>query len=174
MNWKLQKKAVSAALCLLALCAMTLCLSSCSAIIKNIINGSGVSRKDPPLTRTDEVRWLTPPETEKNAAGDGTGEQFGGNWPDNEFTRLVPRPPFDILTSTSDDDSFSAVFRSADTDTLSAYADSLRQAGFNVDESSNSQEMFGISIFSFSASDSGGYSVSLYYTSGSGAITISK
>ena len=174
MSSKYRKKAAAYALCVLTLFALSVCLSSCSAVIKSIISGSVGTKKDPPLTRTDEVRWLTPPESGKDAAGEGSGEQFGGNWPDNEFTRLVPKPPFDILTSTSDDGSFSAVFRSADMDTLAAYADRLRESGFNIDETSNSQEVFGISIFSFSASHSEGYSVNLYYTSGNGAITIEK
>lgn len=53
---------------------------------------------------------------------DGQTAQLGGNWPDNEFTRLVPKPGFKLAGASTSEDEFSAAFQSVDVDQIKAYA----------------------------------------------------
>ena len=54
--------------------------------------------------------------------------QYGGEWPDNEFTRLVPKPSFKLVGATSDSDSFQVAFSGVTADQVRAYAEELKSA----------------------------------------------
>lgn len=41
---------------------------------------------------------------------DGQTAQLGGNWPDNEFTRLVPKPGFKLAGASTSEDEFPPLF----------------------------------------------------------------
>ena len=104
----------------------------------------------------------------------GTQAQFGGNWPENEFTKQVPKPDFQLSAASTDSDSFTASFSQPDMDLVRAYAKKLQDAGFDQDIDVRDQEVAGMAIYAFEASNGKGYSVSIACTAGICAFSIKK
>ena len=105
---------------------------------------------------------------------EGNDGQVGGDWPDNEFTKLVPKPEFEFLAANTDANSFSVVFTSATIEQIKDYATKLKAAGFNINEEVEDQEMMGMVIYSFTAENADGYTVSLTFASDNSGLEISK
>ena len=105
---------------------------------------------------------------------DGQTAQLGGNWPDNEFTKLVPKPNFDVMGASSDDGSFTVAFTSATIEQIKDYAAKVKAAGFNINEEVEDQEVMGMVIYSFTAENADGYTVEITSANGTSALTISK
>ena len=103
---------------------------------------------------------------------DGGEGQLGGDWPDNEFTQLVPRPDMDIQYAGEDEGEFVVTFAGATLEQIKAYADKLRSAGFTLNEEVEEQEAMGMALYSFSACNADGYQVELMYTAEISALTI--
>lgn len=64
---------------------------------------------------------------------DGTA-QLGGTWPDNEFTRLVPKPDLTVSAASSDDEKCTVSFSGATLEQIKAYAAQIQAAGFEPTE----------------------------------------
>ena len=103
---------------------------------------------------------------------EGNEGQIGGDWPDNEFTQLVPRPDMDIQYAGEDEGEFAVTFAGATLEQIKAYADKLRGAGFTLDEEVEEQEAMGMALYSFSACNADDYQVELMYTAEISALTI--
>ena len=105
---------------------------------------------------------------------DGGEGQIGGDWPDNEFTKLVPKPSFELYAAAVDGDTFSVLFTNATIEQLKAYADQVKAAGFNLNEELTDQNVMGMVIYTFSAENADGYSVEIFSASGTTGLRISK
>lgn len=105
---------------------------------------------------------------------DGQTAQLGGDWPDNEFTKLVPKPNFDVMGASSDDGSFTVAFSGVEIEQVKAYADKVKAKGFTVDATEESQNVYGVSIYTYTAYNSDGYCVEITFANGTSGITISK
>ena len=105
---------------------------------------------------------------------DGGEGQLGGDWPDNEFTKLIPKPDFELFAANTETDSFSAAFMSATIEQIRAYAAKVKAAGFNINEEVEDQEVMGMVIYSFTAENADGYTVEITSANGTSSITISK
>ena len=105
---------------------------------------------------------------------DGGEGQIGGDWPDNEFTKLVPKPCFELYAAAVDGDTFSVLFTNATIEQLKAYADQVKVAGFNLNEELTDQNVMGMVIYTFSAENADGYSVEIFSASGSSGMRIDK
>ena len=105
---------------------------------------------------------------------DGGEGQIGGDWPDNEFTKLIPKPDFELFASNTVTDSFSVAFTSATIEQIKDYAAKVKAAGFNINEEVEDQEVMGMVIYSFTAENADGYTVEITYANGTSALTISK
>ena len=105
---------------------------------------------------------------------DGQTAQLGGNWPDNEFTRLVPKPDFKLSGASTSEDEFSAAFQSVDVDQVKAYAELVKARGFTVDAEEEDQNIYGVVVYSYSAYNADGYRVEVMFASGTAGITINK
>lgn len=108
----------------------------------------------------------------KDAEG-GEGK-LGGNWPDNEFTKLVPKPDFQIVAANTDAESFSVVFGNVSADQIKAYATAVEASGFNINEAVHNQEMMGMVVYSYAAENAAGYKVEINSAAGVNTMTISK
>ena len=106
--------------------------------------------------------------------GQGGEGQIGGNWPDNEYTKLVPKPSFELYAAAVDGDTFSVLFTNATIEQLKAYADQVKAAGFNLNEELTDQNVMGMVIYTFSAENADGYSVEIFSASGSSGMRIDK
>ena len=137
---------------------------------------------DPPLHRTDITEAIsgTPLElttdgTEDTASGtyDPSG-LLSSEWPDNEYTRLVPKPDLNVMTANAEDGEFTAAFSKASIEQIRAYAEKLKAAGFDKDTEVQDQEVMGMVIYTFSAKNADGAEVSLTFTAGTATLSISK
>ena len=105
---------------------------------------------------------------------DGGEGQLGGNWPDNEYTRLVPRPDFELYAAGTDEESFFVSFSNVTVEEIKIYAAKVKAAGFNINEEVEDQEIGGIVVYSFIAENADGYTVEITSAAGVNAMTISK
>ena len=105
---------------------------------------------------------------------DGGEGQIGGDWPDNEFTKLIPKPDFELFGANTETDSFSAAFTSATIEQIRAYAAKVKAAGFNINEEVEDQEAMGMVIYSFTAENADGYTVEITFANGTSSLSISK
>ena len=105
---------------------------------------------------------------------DGSEGQIGGDWPDNEFTKLIPKPDFELFAANTETDSFSAAFTSATIEQIRDYAAKVKAAGFNINEEVEDQEVMGMVIYSFTAENADGYTVEITSANGTSSLSISK
>ena len=105
---------------------------------------------------------------------DGGEGQLGGDWPDNEFTKLIPKPDFELFAANTETDSFSVAFTSATVEQIRDYVTKVKAAGFNIDEEVEDQEMMGMVIYSFTAENADGYTVEITSANGTSSLSISK
>lgn len=103
---------------------------------------------------------------------EGGEAQLGGNWPDNDFTKLVPKPGFTLAGANTDDVSFSVVFSDATIEQMREYAEQVKAAGFDQNITTEDQEVMGMVIFNFSASNADGYTVEVFSASGTSGMSI--
>ena len=165
------KKAILFTICLTFAAIL---LSSCG----NILPAASSDDDDPPLTREENTGepYDIPADTDSGMEREeeGPGIPFGGDWPDNEFTRLVPKPDFRSVAASASDDEFTAAFLSVTVDKIKAYAEKIKKSGFTVDAEEEDQNVYGIAIYSYTAYNDEGYCVELSFASGTGGLTISK
>lgn len=92
-------------------------------------------------------------------------------WVDNEYTKLVPKPDMAVSESANTGMGYSIVFaRSVTLDQMKAYAEKLKQAGFNVDCGDSESD----GIYSFWGDNAAGWSVRVTVTSNANNLLISK
>ena len=106
--------------------------------------------------------------------GEGGEGQIGGNWPDNEFTKLVPKPDFTLTAANTTAEEFTVAFSNATLEQMRDYAEKVKAKGFTIDPESEEQEVMGMVIFTYAASNADGYRVEIVSAAGTSAITITK
>ncbi len=106
--------------------------------------------------------------------GDGDIAQYGGNWPDNAFTRMVPKPDFPLLAANTSEDEFTVAFQNVTVDQIRAYAAKLKACGFTIDAEEEDQTTYGVVIYTYSAYHADGYYVDLSFAVGQCGLTICK
>lgn len=104
----------------------------------------------------------------------GEGITAYGEWPDNEFTRIIPKPDIEIAMTVVDEYSFTVAFGSMTKAQATDYVEKLKDAGFTIDAYVTDQEMYGMAIYTFSAANAAGYSATLSFTGSSNVLVISK
>lgn len=105
---------------------------------------------------------------------DGNEGQVGGEWPDNEFTRLVPKPDFELYAASGDDQMFTVAFSNATIEGIRDYAEKLKSAGFTVDAETTDSETMGITIYTYVASNGKGVTAELAFGLGSASLALKK
>ena len=88
--------------------------------------------------------------------------QSAAEWPENEFTKLIPKPDFELFSTGSNADSFTAVFYNISVPMIKDYAEKVKTAGFTVDSDSAETD----TTYTYTASDGQGYTVALKLFSG--------
>ena len=158
--------------------ALAAALSSCA------LSGLGQLFGETPLTRLDDPYALSPSEDAtpmnlQTSAGTEYGIDIPGgitlpaaDWPDNEFTKQIPKPEFALLSAETGEHGFTAVFSGVGADQMKAYAGKVKAAGFDVDPEETDENVMGMAVYSYSASNGKGYSVSVSFTAGVGGVTV--
>jgi len=119
--------------------------------------------------------WMRPAEvTQPTTAPPATEEPtFSDTWPDNEFTRQVLTPNFEVGYYVIGKDDFS-IQCSATIPELRDYVSELKVAGFTQNASTVDESIFGMSIYSYEANNGKGYRVEVTHAMGIGVISITK
>ena len=105
---------------------------------------------------------------------DGDVAQYGGNWPDNAFTRLVPKPDFPLLAANTSEDEFTVAFQNVSVEKIKAYASKLKECGFTIDPEEEDETTYGIVVYCYTAYNADGYYVDLSFAAGTAGLTIGK
>lgn len=101
--------------------------------------------------------------------------QYGGEWPENEFTKLIPKPETgELFGASTTDTEFSVVLTGATIDEMKAYAEKVKAAGFTIDPEVVDEEAMGFAVYTYSASNSTGYYITVGTAMGINSITITK
>ncbi len=110
--------------------------------------------------------------TMKNA--DGGEAHYSNEWPENEFTKLLPKPDFTVAAASSEEDSFGAAFSGATIEQVKAYVEQIKAAGFTVNPDTQDQEVMGMAIYTYWAENTDGYSVEVAFASGTVSLSMNK
>jgi len=96
------------------------------------------------------------------------------NWPDNEFTRQLPKPDFEIASVTTREIDFSAVCAGVTVEQLREYAQKLQKAGFTEDIVVNDENLMDMDFYTFTAKNSRGYQAEINHAMGTSTFAVSK
>jgi len=105
---------------------------------------------------------------------DGSTGQLGGEWPNNEFTQLLPKPDFSFAGTSMDNNSFEVSFMGVEVEQVKDYANKVKAKGFTRDENTQDETVMGMTIYEFSAKNAAGYEVSITFAMGMAGLTIEK
>jgi len=101
------------------------------------------------------------------------GQMFSASWPENQYTKQVPKPKFDVSLGTLTDDGYVAL-SGASIAELKEYVKELQKAGFTKNAETTDTSAFGITVYSYSANNGKGTYVEIGNAMGMSTISISK
>jgi len=104
----------------------------------------------------------------------GNQGQVGGNWPDNEFTKLLPKPDFAMTAANTSGDTFSVGFASVTVEQVKAYVEQVKSKGFTVDPDLQDENVMGIVVYTYEAKNADGYMVTITYAAGTTGLELRK
>ena len=105
--------------------------------------------------------------TSQGSAGGGGNAATGVDWPDNEYTAVIPKPDMAPTSCSVNDDGFSAMFDGAEYKDARAYGDKLKTAGVDV-ELNIFDEADEYGMYMYMAGTGTGYFVDLQWQEGAG------
>ncbi len=101
--------------------------------------------------------------------------QIGGEWPNNEFTKQVPKPDFgELFGASTQEKSFVVMFTDAKMDDVRAYIEKVKAKGFTINPETTDETAMGVTALSYTAENAAGYKVEIASVVGMNSITISK
>jgi len=101
------------------------------------------------------------------------GQVFSAEWPENEFTKQVPRPKFEVSIGTLTEEGYSALSGALIAD-LKDYVEDLKRAGFNKDAETTDTSAMGFTVYDYQAHNGKGYYVEIGNAMGMSTISITK
>ena len=105
---------------------------------------------------------------------EGEIEELDGDWPNNEFTKQVPKPSFGARAANTQEKSFSIAFVDTKVEDIRNYVEELKKAGFTVNASNKDVEVFGVVAYSYKASNDAGYRVEVTFAENMCGMIITK
>jgi len=102
--------------------------------------------------------------------------EFSADWPKNEFTEQLPKPKFGTTLNEPGETEYTIVCE-ATVDQLKEYVESLKTAGFTINDNTSEESAFGVYAYSYTASNEKGYIVEVNYSNTFGSmvtLTIKK
>ena len=93
-----------------------------------------------------------------------------GDWPDNEFTKLIPAPKVGTIGAAQVSESDCTIIMTWTAEEAKEYAAQVKDAGFDQDV--EEQDMAGMGVYAFSGFNADGVEVSVSFMSGTGGISI--
>ena len=99
--------------------------------------------------------------------------QFGGSWPDNEFTRQVPNPGFEVHSATTNSNSCNLSFSNTTIDQLKEYVATIKDAGFTT-VLTRENEINDVKHYLYTARNANGYEIVITQSVSYGILSITK
>lgn len=93
-----------------------------------------------------------------------------GDWPDNEFTKLIPAPKVGTIGAAQVSESDCTIIMTWTAEEAKEYAAQVKDVGFDQDV--EEQDMAGMGVYAFSGFNADGVEVSVSFMSGTGGISI--
>jgi len=166
-----------------------LCLLCILALATGLLAACGKSNP-PPQTQPDDITTAagifdpagddpTQPNDDINNfsdlanAMDQLGQMFSATWPENEFTKQVPKPKFEVGVGTLTEEGYTAI-SGASIDDLKDYVKDLQRAGFNKDADTTDTSAFGMTVYAYTANNGKGFYVEIGNAMGMSTISITK
>ena len=103
----------------------------------------------------------------------GGQADVGSKLPDNEFTKLIPKPNFEVSLSYAEGDRCGIQFANLTAEDLWAYAEQLKSAGFTVDAEPPMKNNLALGFCTYIAYNSDGIKVELSGVAGISSIVTS-
>ena len=100
--------------------------------------------------------------------------QYGGPWPDNELSRMLPIPGFEVHSVTTDSHSCNITFKNTSVDQLREYVESLKKAGFDIKAFTRDGQTAGKKSYLYTAKNSEGYEIIVSKASFHSILSIKK
>ena len=147
---------------------------------KNDQPGAGAWGSDEPsdsvdLPSEDPSGSEEPSDSEGSSLDFGLGGLgFGDKWPDNEFTKNLPKPKIPILQVMDYDGDFYVIFDSTNVKEVKAYVEQLKAAGFTSDVYEDEWDYEGETFYSFTGRSAVGLEVSIVVAGGSATMSVIK
>ena len=110
----------------------------------------------------------------ESSDGESGEFSFGGDWPENEFTKLLPRPKMRLAMAAVAEGKFTVVFTDATIDKLKDYVKDLKRHGFDDVDTEEEIAMFGMSMYTFIAENKKGYKVEITSAMGVNSMIVAK
>lgn len=110
----------------------------------------------------------------ESSDGESGELSFGGDWPENEFTRLLPKPDMGLAMAAVAEGEFTVVFTDATIDKLKDYVKDLKRHGFDDVDTEEEIAMFGMSMYTFIAENKKGYRVEITSAMGINGMIVTK
>jgi hypothetical protein len=104
----------------------------------------------------------------------GNQGQMGGDWPDNEFTKLLPKPDFALTAASTSGNTFSVGFASVTVEQVKAYVEKVKEKGFTVNPDLQDENMMGIVVYTYEAKNADGYKLTITFAAGTTGLEIRK
>lgn len=96
-------------------------------------------------------------DTEENNNMENSN-QYGGSWPDNEFTKQVPNPEFKVHSITTNSNSCNITFNNTTIEQLKEYVETVKDAGFTT-ILTRENEINGVKHYLYTAKNASGYEI---------------
>ena len=113
------------------------------------------------------------PSPQSEGGGNPFGQMFSSDWPNNEFTKQVPKPKFTVSFGDENESEYSALCNASIAE-IKAYVKDLQKAGFTRNASTTDESIFGMAVYSYEAVNDKGYRVSIGNAMGITTFTISR
>ena len=162
------KKLLTLALALM----MVLSLAACGGKTDPAPSGTtdpGTSQQQPSSTPDDSK-----PSGGEEIPDDTSEPTDPSEWPDNEYTRLVPKPKTVTVTEMDLSDNYCAIATTWTIEETIEYAGQIKAAGFDQDVIEQSGTDVGVEMFTFTGTNTDGVEVMVVFTGGESGITIKK
>jgi uncharacterized protein YxeA len=104
----------------------------------------------------------------------GNQGQMGGDWPDNEFTKLLPKPDFALTAANTSSNDFSVAFTGVTVEQVKDYVEQVKAKGFTVNPDLQDENMMGIVVYTYEAKNADGYKVTITFAAGTTGLEIRK
>ena len=120
------------------------------------------------IVQKPDGSWIV--ETE-----DGGQLSYGNTgWPESDLADRVPVPPFEIAYPYESPSELTVTFTNATLDDLRAYVEEVKAAGFVKNAETEDMEVMGMVIYTYTAQNAEGYTVSVFSAGGATGLSVAK